>query len=665
MTTRIRNPIIISLAILKLNWDVEGGKSYLDNFVPIVAECIRLSGSKVVSVPEVRSVLQKEFGLTIPLNSLEMLLRRVKARGYIYIRNGIYRPVWRKLNSLSFREIQQSVLEMHDALVTHLKIYVREHHNVEWTQDQAEEALLQFLEGHDLVSLSSFAASEVDSNFPMNFLVGSFIQYLLDTHSPALEYLETVVKGNMLANALFLTVPGKELKKFRQTQLFFDTPFLMYLIGHAGPERQEPCKELISLLENSGALLRCFRHTVDEAKGILEAIGHRMHENDTASLYGPSVDYFLMRGLSSSDVFLLRSQLERDIESFGIRIVERPDYAEELHPYVIDELELKRELQERIKYRNESALDRDVESIAAIMRLRKGRYAYEVEDSPAVLVTTNSALCKVSRDFIIRETGEPGAVPPAITDKLLTNLLWLKRPFDAPDLPRKRIIADCYAAVQPSDRLWAAYIQEVEELEQRGNITADDYYVLRYSLEARKALMEVTLGDEAAFSQGSVDEILQLAKERIQESLRKELEAAQRALKDMQQVKEELEARLRYEQHLKRIELLKQRQRVSHLAQRIAFLVLRGLGIVFGGLLLVADVFSFWSLSLPTRKSPFRLIVALGLLALFLFTIVDIVWGSSLTSIVKRGEVLLSRLLEKYLYSMMGLGSLSGEDEGK
>jgi len=42
----------------------------------------------------------------------------------------------------------------------------------------------------------------------------------------------------------------------------------------------------------------------------------------------------------------------------------------------------------------------------------------------------------------------------------------MNMPLQAPpDLPRKRIIADCYAATQPSETLWHRFVHELEVLE--------------------------------------------------------------------------------------------------------------------------------------------------------------------------------------------------------
>jgi hypothetical protein len=104
-------------------------------------------------------------------------------------------------------------------------------------------------------------------------------------------------------------------------------------------------------------------------------------------------------------------------------------------------------------------------------------------------------------------------------------VLWLKRPTVAPDLPRKRIIADCYAATRPTERLWRLYLQEIDKLRQRDEVTSDEYYMLRNSMAAESALMEATIGQEEGFTQGTVPEILERVRSDIEASKQAEVDA--------------------------------------------------------------------------------------------------------------------------------------------
>lgn len=68
-----------SLAILKSNWD-EGGRSYIDYFVPFVADCMRTSEQPQMTVDEVATAVRVRFGIAIPEGVVNTILRRA-ARG--------------------------------------------------------------------------------------------------------------------------------------------------------------------------------------------------------------------------------------------------------------------------------------------------------------------------------------------------------------------------------------------------------------------------------------------------------------------------------------------------------------------------------------------------------------------------------------------------------
>jgi len=63
------------------------------------------------------------------------------------------------------------------------------------------------------------------------------------------------------------------------------------------------------------------------------------------------------------------------------------------------------------------------------------------------------------------------------------------------EINERRIIAEIYAALQPSEVLLERYLTEVEKLRNDKRITEDDYILLRDSQVARELLAEETLGD--------------------------------------------------------------------------------------------------------------------------------------------------------------------------
>ena len=64
------------------------------------------------------------------------------------------------------------------------------------------------------------------------------------------------------------------------------------------------------------------------------------------------------------------------------------------------------------------------------------------------------------------------------------------------------MVADCYAALSPPDELWQAYLTEIDKLERLGDITRDDYEILRRTGEAEQMLMDITMGQPSAYVEG-------------------------------------------------------------------------------------------------------------------------------------------------------------------
>lgn len=637
------NQAIISLAILKVNWDVLG-KDYFENFVPLVAECIRISQNDVVSLPDLQVELQKQFGLTIPQNAIKSILGRLQKRGYIHAENKVYQRNNDKLDELNFHNIQQKVLRMHEAVIAHLTKFCKDRFGITWSLEDAESAFQSYIEENQLpiVSFSKGVTPIIYSLLQpikgSKYIVGAFIQHLQDTFASDFEYLETIVKGNLLANAIFLADPNQVSRKFRKTEVYFDTSFLIFALGHAGKARKAPCLELLELLYENGAELKCFKHTVDEVRGVLEACAHRIRHKQLREAYGPSIEYFISAGFTASDIELLLINLERDLASQRIRVVEKPAYISE---YVIDEKKFSDMLIRNISYHNLQAPQRDVDSVSAIMRLRRGQEFFFLEECKALFVTTNNALVRFSRDFFYQES-TLGAVPPCLPDYVLTNLLWLKKPLKAPDLPRKKVIADYYAAIQPEERLWVRYLAEIDKLEQIGRFTADDYYLLRYSLEAKSALMEITLGEEAVFTEGTPMEILTLVRSQIQQEkdaeISKQIELRKAAEKEVENVN------ARDRDRLSQIKFRSQ-QYAKFIAKMLQYI---------GLIALIVGTISTFPWNLPTlNEKPFSYLLPLIQIGLLILSIGNLMFGTTLESCIRKVEIKLAKWLEMKFLKML------------
>ena len=660
-TTSITAPLI-SLAMLKVYWDTRR-KDYIDNFVPMVAECIRTSEHDVVSIPALQQDVRTVFGLRIPQHNLRIILNRIAKLRLILRKDKVYVRDQDALGQLNFDVVQSSVVAMHEQLIASLRSFARERHQFDWTVEDTEKALHSYLETYALLD----GADGDDSREPTgdgesaHFVAGAFVSYLRESNSKAFEYLETIVKGDILATAIFLPDPSRAAQKFRKTSVYLDTSVLVFALGYAGESRAAPAREMLDLLYQAGADLRCFSHTGDEIRSILIACAYRIEKNQLVDSYGPSIEYFLEHGFKASDIRIFVEKLERNLAGLRVKIVDKPPFEAD---YMVDEQQLAEHIGKYVSYRADNALWRDVASISSIIRLRGGHDTLRVEDCRAVFVSTNGGLVRAAREFGHSEGVAP-SVSPALSNHALTNMLWLKLPVQAQALPRKRLIAASYAATQPDDKLWNKFLGQLATDRESADVSEEDYYLLRHSLQARAALMEITLGEDEVFTAGTVMELLKIAKENLQRDLREQIKTevsargeAERQAEDARQAatQDKAAARLEYQrvrdETSQREELRRtnRRNRAVTWARKTAQVLL----VLFVLVFVAGSIGSY----LQGRQEIQRSLIWYGLAALqaviVLFGIVRSIWGTSVEGIVRSIEHWLANRFEDWLAKVSG-----------
>ena len=525
-------PTLASLALLKAQWDRPGRRrDFIGSFLPFAAHCMRANPTDVVTVSETKQCLKTHFGLRIPHHAVSAILAVASRERLVSMSSGVMIRDPTKLDGGNFETRRDEMLAKYDAVVAGLREHVRTIHQVEWSSTNADAALRAFLHRQQLnFPKPNLLATVIPGGRRLKptdrYLVASFISTVVEGDSPVRRALESIVQGNMLAGALFLPEPGQAAARFRRTTCYLDTTLIIRALGYQGPDQQGPATELLDLLHRTGARLACFRHTYGEIERALRFCARELAaRNPVATLYGPGGDtvrHFRQTGVTSSDVELMLSSLTRSLEMLRVDVVETQPYRDDRHSDVIDHDALLVAFAAEFPNTGRETLNRDVESLASVARERAGRSSDRVEQCVAVFITSNTRLVRRANAFL--HDGGSG-VPLALSDVTLTNLVWLKAPTQAPDLPLKRLIADVYAALQPDDDLWSALDRETTKLKAAGTITADDYYDLRYSLASQDNLMELTAGDAGLYRPGTAVEVLRRVQEERVEQARKTVSA--------------------------------------------------------------------------------------------------------------------------------------------
>ncbi len=518
------SPRLVSLAILKANWNQ--GRSYLDNFIPFVAESLRIAAGPI-TVAEVQAGVRQTFGISIPQHTLQTLLRRAAHQGLVKRSNGVYFPNVNKLAEKVLAPDQSELVRCYDALVAQMKMFTIERYGRTLSSAQIIGALDGYVSafGASTVLKGSVADVEFDSRANVGreneYIVHAFVQHLASCDPASFGYFQMIVEGSMLTSVVYLPEPGSVERKFKDSMVYLDTPFLLRLLGFQGEELSAPAMELVALLRDLGARLACFERTLSELRGVLQGAQFFGTGKQTAVS-----DHFRANGLKRSDVDLLIAALPQSLRSRNIEVVSFPSYSERTS---VDETAFRKILEKTVRYQSDSTMQHDLDAIVAVHRLRGGGTQPILEESKAIFLTTNTNLVKASRLFFHTEH-DGYSWPHVITDAVFSTLVWLKRPLQAPDLPRKQIMADCYAALRPPPSLWNQWLNEIEQESKRGTFSDAQLDIMRFSPEAQRALMDKTFGDPSALNANTFNEVLAVAEAKITapvaEELRVDLEVA-------------------------------------------------------------------------------------------------------------------------------------------
>lgn len=507
----VNNTVLASLAILKANWDVNQ-KSHLDSFLPFFLDAVNDTEATALDAGYICTLVTEKFGIKIPEAVMVSLMRRAVSRGFGKRENGRFLPDAAKMEPIVQLTAQRAmILRKQSALALRLVGFSRDNHGLLLSKEDAENAILEHVEIHAVPLISSIVTGrKYDANHEdieskdVRFVVNSFIVDIIAHDPESFEHLETVVKGSMLAATLYLPNASEIGRKFNKTTIFLDTPLILRTLGYEGHEAQRAALDILDLCKENNALLACFAHTTKEVRGVLLAAAENLvrPSRDTTRMRGVGT-HFSRESITSSEVMIFADSIEDDLKDLKIEVIEKPRITPDLS---VDEDALQERLENSIHYTRLNGMFHDLDSLTAIHRLRGGHYTDRLEDCRAILVTSNTRLVGVSRAFFV--IGGDRNWAPAISEHDLATLLWIKMPLSAPDLPRNQIVADCYSALEPGEALWQKYAEGIDRLAKQGTATEKDLMVLKYSGEARFALMNRTMGNPSRLTLDTLSDVL-------------------------------------------------------------------------------------------------------------------------------------------------------------
>ena len=526
---------LVSLAVVTAMWD-QRRHDYLDNFVPFIATLLEARPRRRIERDDVHDLcgqFEDEFGLRLPFHPMTAVLNRCVRRRMMRRSGGGYAVDTAVVATLSFAGEREAYNRRERELLGQFIAYAQQEFGKTIDVEDIEMTLLDFLHRFDMEVVISNRGTQSalpertkgKRNRPLLYMLSRFAIDAQNSSPIIFRTLCDMALGHMITAAVLLDGYDWPSDTVRNSNVYLDAPIILRLIGTNGESQASVFAEFVSELRAKGAKMWVFEHSKQEAMQILEGarrwVGSPSFDPNLASR---TALFFKQEGYTDSEIERIILRVDGMLDRHGIGVFDTHPYMER-REHQLDEVAL-RGVIEQCYGESDWGFDReihadriqkDVASIAAVYRLRVGKRPRLLRDAEHIFVSINGALSRASRSALNgdRTTQE---LPACVTDVFVGTIMWMNSPREAKEASRKRLIADCHAAIRPDAALEAAIAREARRLRDQGEINEDDYLLLTTSFVTKNLLAATTLNDLEAFDSSTSFEIL----ERIKQRLRKE-----------------------------------------------------------------------------------------------------------------------------------------------
>jgi hypothetical protein len=532
--------LITNLAVVQSNYD-QNCRDYLDCFVPLMATLIarkRYSRLDPDDIEKVVSDFTAEFGIKMKHYPAVSLIRRCKRIGIIHDDNGaiaidLVRIAKYDITLAAVRFERES-----DALIHEVSHFCSDRYSHECTVEEVETSLALYLDEFDQdilrTSIEGVRLPTLRERKRLRYYIHSFILEAYTNKPETFERIVRVSVGHMLSSVLVARDTGEKDNaykgKMRGVRVYLDTSFLLGLLGVDGEYRRQVCSGLVYDLLNAGAIL-CYCETIEmELEGVTEECRRAMGSTSDRTLRVRRIR-LQRHGLSETQIQYIIANRSSILKNHSIIKEEFPDIGTNFSRY-IDVKSLEKHIH-AVYLENNPAFDanrelqksriaRDISVISGIYRLRDYASPKSIAQSRAIFVTPNGGLAKASYLYEKErlENVQP-IINPCVTETFIGTLIWIQQPARIIAGSSKRVLAQCYAAIQPSDQILAKYLENIDRLQKSNTLAPEEYAAAISYTVALDILQNHTLGDPDMLGEKEAEDIARETLSRIRDQAMK------------------------------------------------------------------------------------------------------------------------------------------------
>ena len=511
------------------------GENILEAYIPFVSTLIATKQYKEIKIEQICNDFYYKYSFKIPAMPMKEILSRMQKKDMIYRdKRGKIIPDLDKIYETDFESEYKETLKKYENISNKYIEFSKEKFQIDVSKEKAEECFSEFIKENFLDTvLNDENIKEVIENIDKEHIskeMYAFYKYVIYMYKTDYELFKVIQKfcmGYIVANALSLDNISSSNIIFKNKKIFFDTNFILRLLGLEGEFYQNSYIGIVDVLKENNCKLYVFPHTYDEIKNILETA--KTNLNNTNELSPEVQKYFWNNNKTEGDIVLLIATLDKKLNNLGI-FISRVAYDSTNSKDQIDEQALYDEIiniySKRKNFDEKTKSDmiwNDVKSMALIYRDIKLIRAYSIQTLQDVFITTNQGLAYACKNFDKTLGKKENAIAPCMTDIFLGTILWVQNPIRYDKYNEKQILARCYSSVKLDNKSLSKFSIELENLKEKQKITNEDYMLMKDYKVVEDMLSDKIMGNSDNIDEKTTFEVIQEIKDNITKNYEAEI----------------------------------------------------------------------------------------------------------------------------------------------
>ena len=513
------------------------GNNIFDAYYPFVATIIYEEQWTYIDSETVAAKFNEKYGIELPLSFVNQVLGIGVANGSIIDSMGQFNVERSKMKSHCFdsSDFNKQWGDMRSQFCYYCKQI-----EVDLTGIDIDSQILEELDQSD----SRFLAGSVSENeFPANEFHYAWNKYLIhvsETRPKLYDFIASISASNIIRQAIFYSEASDE--SFTGLNVYLDSPMVFALLGMDSPARTESCKYLIEQAQKKGCSILLFDHNLHEIEGILSRAAEWARDpNYSIEIANNAARFFHDSEMTSQEMVEFCETIENKLSELNIRI-KQTGYDINSDEFQEDENELYDMLSTYYSSHGRDISDErarsisiDVRSIVMVYRERAGQISTKIQNSKDIMLTINSAIANVCKNYESNRSINSGHIPACISADLFGSVMWLFSPVDLENYNKKRLLADCYSALRPTKKMLSDFVESLKIAKAAGDIDEKTFLFMRSHSAVYDALMNVTKGDYARFSARTPQDVYNDILENARHDYKDEVNSHEKTKQDLEE----------------------------------------------------------------------------------------------------------------------------------